>query len=79
MKHQDFRSVAIGEAFDAIEASVLPSLTLLIESASLAEPGTDAEAHAEALRTLARELEQLTDLLQPQPDGDHPLPFRIEE
>ena len=62
MKHQDFRGAAIAEAFDAIEASILPSLTRLIDSAADAEPGIDAAARADELRTLARELGVLTSL-----------------
>ena len=48
------------EAFDSIEASILPhlsaSLDALIETASLARPGIDAETLAERLRAIARDL-----------------------
>ena len=48
---------------ESIEPSVLPSLSLaldaLLEAASLARPGADAEAHAAALRSLAGELDSL--------------------
>ena len=64
MKHQDFRAVAISEAFDAIEGSILPSLTMLVERAAGAEPGVDAATRADELRVLARQLESLTILLQ---------------
>ena len=50
-------------ALEPIERSVLPSLSLaldaLIETASLARPGIDAEAHASAMRSLAGELDTL--------------------
>ena len=50
-------------ALDPIERSVLPSLSLaldaLIETASLARPGIDADAHAAAVRSLAGELDSL--------------------
>lgn len=75
MKHEDFRQdlrdAAIGEAFDVIEGRILPSLTLLIESASVAQPGADAAIRADELRALARELELLTTLMAPrQPPAD---------
>lgn len=67
MKHEDFRQdlrdAAIGEAFEMIEGRILPSLTLLIESAAADAPG--AGARAEELRALAAELELLTALLEP--------------
>jgi hypothetical protein len=51
-------------ALGRIEESILPSLSLildsLIESASLARPGVDAEGHAAELRKLALQLETLT-------------------
>jgi hypothetical protein len=62
VRHETFRNVAVGEAFDAIEGSILPSLTMLIEAAATARPGADAAARAEELRVLARELEELTHL-----------------
>lgn len=81
MKHETFRQVAIGDAFEAIESSILPSLTMLIEQAAVAEPGVDAEAKAEELRALARQLESLTLLLQNGAPADQPLPdpFKTEE
>ena len=62
MKHETFRDAAIGEAFEAIEGMILPSLTMLIDQASLAQPGVDAERHAEELRELARQLQEITEL-----------------
>lgn len=62
MRHETFKDVAIGEAFQVIEGSVLPSLTLLLESAAAAQPGVDAEAKAHELRLLASQLEELTRL-----------------
>lgn len=64
MKHETFRNVALGEAFDAIEDSILPSLTSLIETAAAAEPGSDAAAHADELRLLASQLDQLRRLFE---------------
>ena len=72
MKHQDFRQAAVGEAFDAIEGSVLPSLTLLLERAAGAEPGLDADARATELRALAEQLEALTLLLEGGSPQRHP-------
>lgn len=74
MKHETFKQAAIGEAFEAIEGSVLPSLTMLIESAAAAEPGVDAWERAEELRALARQLEALTELLQAGAPADQPRP-----
>jgi hypothetical protein len=60
VKHETFKNVALGEAFEVIEGSILPSLTMLIEAASVAEPGIDADARADELRALARQLESLS-------------------
>ncbi len=62
MRHETFKDAAVGEAFQVIEGSVLPSLTLLLESAAAAQPGMDAEAKARELRLLAGQLEELTRL-----------------
>ena len=74
MRHETFKDAAIGEAFQVIEGSVLPSLTLLLESAAAARPGVDAEAKAQELRLLASQLEELTRLFGDLADsapGDH--------
>jgi hypothetical protein len=76
MKHQDFRNVAVGDAFEAIEGCVLPSLTLLIEAAAASEAGIDASARADELRALARQLEMLTAMFEPR--GAQPAPFSTE-
>lgn len=69
MKHEDFSKVEVGTAFDVIEGRILPSLTLLIESAAAEEKG--ASIRAEELRALAAELELLSALLEPgQPSTD---------
>ena len=69
------------EAFETIEETLLPSLSLvldsLIEAAALARAGVDAEVYAAELRTIAAELETLTReveaaataLPEDQPDG----------
>ena len=62
MRHETFKDAAVGEAFQVIEGSVLPSLTLLLESAAAAQPGIDSEAKAQELRLLAQQLEELTRL-----------------
>ncbi len=74
MRHETFKDAAVGEAFQLIEGSVLPSLTLLLESAAAAQPGVDAEAKAQELRLLAGQLEALTRLfgdLSGSVPGDH--------
>lgn len=62
MKHQSFKDAAVGEAFETIEGMILPSLTSLIDQASGAQPGVNAELRAEELRVLARQLQALTEL-----------------
>lgn len=59
MKHEDFRKAVIGEAFEMIEGSILPSLERLIDAAVSAEPGVDAAAKAAEIRALAEQLESL--------------------
>ncbi len=55
---------AIDEAFERIEETILPSVSAMLDSlldaASLARPGVDAEAHAAELRRVALQLEALT-------------------
>jgi hypothetical protein len=54
----------LDEAFERIEESILPSLSMmldtLLEAATLARPGHDGEAFAAELRTLGLQLEALT-------------------
>jgi hypothetical protein len=54
----------LDEAFERIEESILPSLSMmldtLLEAATLARPGHDAEVFAAELRTLGLQLEDLT-------------------
>lgn len=54
----------LDEAFERIEETILPSLSLmldtLLEAAALARPGKDGEAFAAELRTLGLQLEDLT-------------------
>ncbi|MBV8687201.1 MAG: hypothetical protein JOZ90_01250 [Alphaproteobacteria bacterium] len=51
-------------AFDGIEGTILPSLSVmldtLLEAASLARPGHDADVYAAELRTIGYQLEALT-------------------
>ena len=54
----------IDRAFEQIEGSILPSLSMLLDTlldaAASARPGIDARTHAAELRTLALHLEDLT-------------------
>ena len=58
------QSAGLTEAFDAIEDSILRSLSMmldtLLEASTLAQPGIDAETYATELRTLALQLESVT-------------------
>lgn len=63
MKHEDFSKIEVGAAFDVIEGRILPSLTMLIESAAAEEKG--AGIRADELRALAAELELLSALIEP--------------
>jgi hypothetical protein len=63
MAHVDARP-SLDEAFERIEETILPSLAMmldtLLEAASLARPGHDAQIYAAELRTIGCELEALT-------------------
>ncbi|MEO7826337.1 MAG: hypothetical protein ABIR60_04280 [Allosphingosinicella sp.] len=54
----------LDEAFERIEESILPSLSMmldtLLEAAALARPGHDGEVFAAELRALGLQLEALT-------------------
>jgi hypothetical protein len=54
---------SLEEALERIEAAILPSLSMMLDSlldaASLARPGADADTYAVELRTLALELESI--------------------
>jgi hypothetical protein len=54
----------LDEAFERIEETILPSLSMmldaLLEAAALARPGHDGEIFAAELRTLGLQLESLT-------------------
>ena len=53
----------LDEAFERIEVTILPSISLmldtLLDAAGLAQPGVDAEVYAAELRTVALQLEEL--------------------
>ena len=57
-------SFQIDEAFGAIEETILPSISMLLDTlldaASSARAGTDAEVHAAELRTIAFQIQHLT-------------------
>jgi hypothetical protein len=57
----------VDEALGSIEEAILPRLSLLIDtvldSASLARPGHDAERYAAELRETARQVDGLTRLV----------------
>ena len=54
----------LDEAFQRIEETILPSISMmldtLLDAASLAQPGVDSEAYAAELRIIALQLEALT-------------------
>ena len=56
------------DALAGVDAAILPNLSRLLDdvldSASLARPGIDAHAYAARLRASARQLEQLTKLVE---------------
>ena len=79
MKHQDFRQIAVDAAFEAIEGSVIPSLTRMIDTAASATAGLDAEAKAAELRELADQLASLTAMVEASlPAQLRPDPFSTE-
>lgn len=55
---------ALDEALERIEETILPSISMmldtLLDAAAMARPGFDAEAYAAELRTIALQLEALT-------------------
>ena len=55
--------LGIDEAFELIEETILPSVSLMLDTvldaASLARPGRDAEVYAAELRTVALQLEEV--------------------
>ena len=57
----------LDEAFDRIEETILPSLSMmldtLLEAAALARPGHDGDVFAAELRTLGLQLDALTRLV----------------
>ena len=59
----DHAELSLEQALERIEEASLPSLAAMLDSlldtASLARPGADAEAHAVELRSLALELESI--------------------
>ncbi len=78
--------LGVDEALDRIEGTILPSISLmldtLLDAASLAQPGVNFEVYAAELRTVALQLEALTRQVEaiaaPVQDEDAPeLPFRI--
>ena len=60
----DDQQARLEEAFERIEETILPSLSMmldtLLEASSLARAGIDAETYAAELRTIALQLESLT-------------------
>lgn len=54
----------LDEAFERIEQTILPSISMmldaLLDAATLARPGVDADVYAAELRTIALQLEALT-------------------
>lgn len=72
----------LDEAFERIEESILPSLSMmldsLLEAAALARPGHDAEVFAAELRTLGLQLEALTRQIEAVSPAERidPAPYR---
>lgn len=66
MSHFDHRQFE--GAFDSIERTILPSLGRvldgLLDAAVLARPGHDADTYAAGLRATARQMDELTRLLE---------------
>lgn len=63
MGHLDQKE-GLDRAFERIEETILPSISMmldtLLDAAALGRPGIDAEAYAAELRTIALQLESLT-------------------
>jgi hypothetical protein len=61
---QPDRKNDLDEAFERIEETILPSISMmldtLLDAAALNRPGIDAEAYAAELRTIGLQLEALT-------------------
>ena len=53
----------VAQALERVEEAILPRLSLMLDSlldaASLARPGIDADAYASEIRTLATELDSI--------------------
>jgi hypothetical protein len=60
----DDQRQTLDQAFESIEETILPSISMmldtLLDAATLARPGIDAETYAAELRTMALQLESLT-------------------
>lgn len=58
------RQTGLDEAFDRIEETILPAISMmldtLLDAATLGQPGIDTEIYAAELRTIALQLEELT-------------------
>ena len=58
------RRHGLDEAFERIEETILPSISMmldtLLDAATLGRPGIDADVYAAELRTIALQLEALT-------------------
>jgi hypothetical protein len=58
------QSRGLDEAFERIEETILPSISMmldtLLDAAALGRPGIDAEIYAAELRTIGLQLEALT-------------------
>jgi hypothetical protein len=60
---EDLQSRCLDEAFERIEETILPSLSMmldtLLEAAALARPGIDAGVYGAELRTIGCQIEAL--------------------
>ena len=71
----------LGDALDTLEGSVLSGLPALLDSlldsASLARPGIDADAYAQSLRDVAGRIDALTRLVGAVVPADQAAELRI--
>ena len=78
----DQQQARLEEAFERIEETILPSISMmldtLLDAATLGQPGIDAEIYAAELRTIALQLEALIKQIEAvSPAHVDPLGYRI--
>ena len=64
----DDQRQTLDKAFESIEETILPGISMmldtLLDAATLARPGIDAETYAAELRAMALQLESLTEQVE---------------